>query len=72
MKVIEFPKDTGDQKQIVEQLENLLRMAKDGHIESYVFVGLTDEDSVFSSASTSNMLELLGLLDVGKQTAYLP
>jgi hypothetical protein len=72
MKVIEFPKDTGDQEQIVEQLENLLQMAKDGHIESYVFVGLTDEDSVFSSASTSNMLELLGLLNVGKQTAYLP
>jgi hypothetical protein len=72
MKVIEFPKDTGDQDQIVEQIEGLLQMAKDGHIESYVFVGLTDEDSVFSSASTSNMLELLGMLELGKQSVYLP
>jgi hypothetical protein len=72
MKVIEFPKDTGDQDQIVEQIEGLLQMAKDGHIESYVFVGLTDEDSVFSSASASNMLELLGMLELGKQSVYLP
>jgi hypothetical protein len=72
MKVIEFPKDTGDQEQIVEQIEGLLQMAKDGHIESYVFVGLTDEDSVFSSASASNMLELLGMLELGKQSVYLP
>jgi hypothetical protein len=72
MKVIEFPKDTGDQEQIVEQIEALLQMAKDGHIESYVFVGLTDEDSVFSSASAGNMLELLGMLELGKQSVYLP
>ncbi len=72
MKVIEFPKNTGDQEQIVEQIESLLQMAKDGHIESYVFVGLTDEDSVFSSASASNMLEMLGMLELGKQSVYLP
>lgn len=72
MKVIEFPKDNDDRDRIVEQLEYLVGLAKEGGIISFAFVGMNDEDDVFMSASTDSLIELVGLLDIAKQSAYLP
>ncbi len=52
-----------DSSKVVETLEELLKLAKDGEIESFIIVVMRPDKSFFTSTSCyKNSLELIGAL----------